>query len=87
MAPLPLPTYSEVIIHIARENGTVIVWSLQVGWLIHILSKLLFEPFLVVDHNLLAFRFHQANEHLNDLESPASKWDQNKDLKTLWQLL
>lgn len=78
------PTYPEVIVHIAGEDGAVIVWPLQVGRLgVRVLPKLFFEPFLVVDHNLFAFRFHQANEHLDDLESAAAKRDKNESLAKL----
>lgn len=82
-----LSTYSEVIVHISGENGAVVVWPLQVGRLIVlILSKLFFEPFLVVDHNLLAVRLHKAYERLDDLESSATKWNENQDLTMLGHL-
>lgn len=78
------PTYPEVVVHVARENCSVVVWSLQLGrLLLHGLPKLLLEPLLVVDHNLPPFGLHQANERLDDLESSTSKWDQNQDLRKL----
>lgn len=70
-----------MIVHIACEDCGVIVWSLQIGWLVvFILSKLLFEPLLVADHHLFAFGLEQADERLDYSQSSASERDKNQDL-------
>lgn len=84
---LNLSTYPEVIVHVAREDGAVIVWSLQTGRLvIRLLSKLFLEPLLVVDHDLLAFGLQEAGECLDDSQRSASERDENQDL-TCWSPL
>lgn len=74
-------TYSEVIIHVAGEDGAVIVWPLQIGWLvICILSKLFLELLLVVDNYVLAFGLQEADECLDDSQSSASERDKDQHL-------
>lgn len=71
-----------MIVHVAREDGAVIVWSLQTGRLvICVLSKLFLEPLLVVDHDLLAFGLQEADECLDNSQGSASERDENQDLK------
>ena len=74
-------TYPEVIINIAREDGVVIVWSLQIGrFFICLLSKLFLEPLLVADNYLLVFGLQQTDECLNDVERSTSERHKNQDL-------
>lgn len=70
-----------MIVHVAGEDSLVIIWSLQSGWLVlRLLSKLFFEPLLVADNYLLAFGLQEADERLDDSQSPPSKWDKNQHL-------
>lgn len=81
-------TYPEVIIHVAWENGPIIIRSLQIGWLvICLLSKLFLKSFLVADHYLLAFALQQTNECLDNEQSSASERNKNQDLTHLKQFL
>jgi len=74
-------TDPEVIVHVAREDGAVIVRSLQIGRLVAgLFAKLFFEPLLVADHYLLAFGLQQADEGLDDPQSSASERNENQDL-------
>lgn len=74
-------TYPEVVVHVAREDGFVIIWSLHVGRLvIGSFSKLLLEPLLVADHNLLAFSFQEADERLDNSQCSATDRDHNQNL-------
>lgn len=77
-------TYSEVIIHIAGEDGAIIIWSPQIGWpVISVLSKLFLKPFLVIDHYLFAFGLQEADKCLDDPQRSTSQWNQNQDLAQL----
>lgn len=79
--PVVNDTYPEVVIHVAAEDGFVIIGSLQIGrFVIRVFSKLLLEPLLVVHHNLLAFSLQEADESLDDSQGAASDRDQNQDL-------
>ena len=63
-----------MIVNIAREDGAVIIWSLQIGWLVlRLFSKLFLEPLLVADHYLPAFGLQQADELPDDSHGAASR--------------
>lgn len=67
-----------MIVDIARENSTIIIWSVQIGWLVvGLCSKLILEPLLVADHYLLAFGLQETDERLDNLESCATEWHKN----------
>lgn len=73
-----------MIVHVSREDSTVVVRPLQLGWFaIRLLPKLFLEPLLVADHDLLTFGLKEADEGLDDSQGSASEWDKNQDL-TYW---
>ena len=59
-------TYLEVVVHVPREDGVIIVRTDKVGggvpWL---LSKLILKPLLVADVHLLPLGLQEADESLD----------------------
>lgn len=79
--PVTADTYPEVVVHVAGEDGFVVVRPLHAGRLVMgSFSKLLLEPLLVADHNLLAFGFQEADERLDNSQRSATDRDQNQNL-------
>lgn len=73
-----------MIVHVAGEDGVVIVGSLQIGRLVlWVLVKLFLEPLLVVDHNLLAFGLQEADERLDDPQGSTAERHEDQDLTFL----